>query len=153
MKRQVIVIIAVVLIILLATVRLVFKTKNKIEFEKLSYIRSLNYDFSAQVDSIIPIGKNGKGFLVCRLTEGNVNPIVEDHLNQQLTHYKWMRFLFFKQDGQPQIFLEHISIYRAGDSVRVNSSNDKLAIYRKGSTIFESAIADATWQRVSYRLW
>lgn len=152
MKRQVIVIIAVVLL-LLATVRLVFKTKNKIEGEKLSYIRSLKYNFSAQVDSIILIGKNGRGFLVCRLTEGNINPTVEDHLNQRLAHHKWMRFLFFKPNGQPQIFLENIMNYRVGDGVKVNSNEDKLVVYRNWQVILESPVTHATWQKASYSFW
>jgi hypothetical protein len=152
MKRSVIIVIAVVLL-LLATVRLVLKTKNEIDSEKVSYVRDLDYNFSAEVDSIVTVGKKGRGFLVCRLIEGNVNPTVEDRLNQQLTHYEWMRFLFFKPNGQPQIFLENISNYRAGDSVSVNSRNDKFVVYRNGSTIFESAITHATWQKMSYDLW
>ena len=79
--------------------------------------------------------------------------MVEDRLNQHLIHYKWMRFLFFKADGQPQIFLDKISIYRANDSVRINSNMDRLVVYRDRKPILESAVTDATWQKASYTLW
>ena len=59
MNRSVIIIIPIVLLVL-ATVRLVLQAKNKFEEEKESYIRRLNYNFSANVDSIIRIGKNGR---------------------------------------------------------------------------------------------
>ena len=133
--------------------RLLLKTKNEIDSEKVSYVQNLDYNFSAEVDSIATVGKKGRGFLVCTLTQGHVNPKAEDHLNEQLTHYEWMRFLFFKPNGQLQIFLNNIINYRSGDSVSVNSGNDRLAIYRNGNVIFESAITHATWQKVSYSLW
>lgn len=152
MSQSIIIAVAIVLLVL-ATVRLVLQTKNRIEGEKVVYIRSLNYNFSANVDSIIMIGKNGRGFLVCKLAAGDVDTTVEDRLNQQLTYYKWMRFLFFTANGQPQIFLDKISNYRAGDSVCVNSNEDRLVVYRNRKLILESAVTHATWQQASYTFW
>lgn len=152
MKNQIIIIIALVLV-LLAGIRLLLKTKNEIDDEKVSYVRNLDYNFSGKVDSIIAVGKNGRGFLVCRLTGGNINPTVEDRLNQRLAHHKWMRFLFFKPNGQPRILLRDISNYHVGDSVVVNSENDKFAVYRNGKSMLESTITSVTWQQITYTDW
>jgi hypothetical protein len=95
MKRSIIVVMAAVLLVL-AIVRLLLKTEDEFEDERQSYIRSLNYNFSAKIDSIVVVSsRNGRGFLVCELTDGKLTGHLEDSLNERLKNHEWMRFLFF----------------------------------------------------------
>lgn len=153
MKRSTYIIIAIVFLIL-TTGRLFLKIAGENEEEKQAYVQNLNYNFSARVDSIIVANnKRGRGFLVCKLTEGEVSKDVEDNLNRKLINYEWMRFLFFGSSGKPQLFLRNISAFQPGDSINVNSDNDRFVVYRGSTLILESTITRATWQKVSYTYW
>src|SRR5688572_9417119 len=138
MKRSIIIVVAALLI--LAFVRLLWKTEDEFECERKSYVRNLNYNFSSKVNSIIVVSrKNGRGFLVCELSNGKLTGVLEDSLNQHLKNHEWMRFLFFNSEGHSQIFLEDIFNYHVGDSVYINSSTDKFNVYRNEKPIFESS--------------
>jgi hypothetical protein len=153
MKRSIIIVVAAALLIS-ATVRLLLKTEDEFEGERQSYVRSLNYNFSSKVDSIIVVSrKNGRGFLVCELTNGKLTRVLEDSLNQNLENHEWMRFLVFNPEGHAQIFLEDIFNYHVGDSVCVNSSTDKFDVYRNEKPIFESSVSRATMYKVSWASW
>jgi len=152
MKRSINIVVAALLI--LAFVRLLLKTENEFEGERQAYVRNLNYNFSSKIDSIIVVSrKNGRGFLVCELTNGKLTGVLEDSLNQHLKNHEWMRFLFFNSEGHAQIFLENIFNYHVGDSVYINSSTDKLNVYRDEKPIFESSVSRATKQKVSWASW
>ena len=153
MKRSIIVVLAAVLLIL-ATVRLLLKTEGEFKGERQSYIHSLKYNFSAKVDSIVVVNsKNGRGFLVCELTNGNLTRLLEDSLNQRLKNHEWIRFLFFNSNGQAQIFLKDIFNYNVGDSICVNSNTDKFYVYRNEKPISESSVSRATIYKVSWASW
>jgi len=153
MKRSIIVVLVTFLLIL-ATVRLLVKTEDEFNGERESYIRSLKYDFSARVDSIVVVSsKKGRGFLVCGLTDGKLTRLLEDSLNQRLKNHEWMRFLFFSSKGQAQIFLKDIFNYSVGDSIYVNSNTDKFYVYRNEKPISESSVSRATIYKVSWASW
>ncbi len=153
MKRSIIIVVAAALLIL-ATVRLLLKTEDEFEGERQSYVRKLNYNFSAKVDSLIVVNReNGRGFLVCKLTNEKLTRVLEDSLNQHLKNHEWIRFLFFDSDGQAQIFLEDIFNYHVGDSVCVNSNTDKFDVYRNEKPILESSVSSATIHKVSWASW
>ena len=153
MKGSIIVGVAAVLLVL-AIVRLLLKTEDEFEDERQSYIRSLNYNFSAKIDSIVVVNsKNGRGFLVCELTHGKLTRHLEDSLNQRLKNHEWMRFLFFNSNGQAQIFLKDISNYNVGDSICVNSNIDKFYVYRNEKPISESSVSRGTIFKVSWASW
>ena len=153
MKRSIIIVLAAVFLIL-ATVRLLVKTEGEFEEERQSYIRSLNYNFSAKIDSIVVVSsKNERGFLVCELANGKLTSRLEDSLNQKLINHEWIRFLFFNSKGQAQIFLKDIFNYNAGDSICVNSNADKFYVYRNENPICESSVSRATIHKVSWASW
>ena len=78
-----IVISVVAAILILSTTRLLLKTQSEFEDERQSYVRSLNYQFSARVDSMIVLNKNnGRGFLVCKIIDTQLSSEVEDSLNR-----------------------------------------------------------------------
>ena len=153
MRPSIIITVAAVLLIL-GTVRLMLKTKDEFEDERQSYIRSLHYNFSAKVDSLVVVSsKNRRGFLVCELTEGKLTSLLEDSLNQHLKYHEWIRFLFFNSHGQAQIFLEDIFNYNVGDSVFVNSNTDIFNVYRNEKRILKSSVSRATIHKVSWESW
>lgn len=153
MKRSIIISIAAILM-LLATARIFLKTENKIESEMQSYVRNLHYDFSATIDSVILVHeKKGVGFVVGNVTNGNCNRSVEDSLNRHLTNYKRIRFLHFQTDGRFRIFLGRISRYKPGDSIVVNSNEDKFTILRNGDALLETEVSHATTHKVSFAFW
>lgn len=139
---------------LLATGRMLLKTRNEIEDEMQSYVHNLHYDFSAKVDSIIVVSSSkGVGLLVCDVTGGNCKKSVEDSLNRHLTNYKRIRFLNFKPDGQFQIFLGGISRFKPGDSIKVNSNEDRFAVFRNGESILKSEVSHATTHKLYFAFW
>ena len=139
---------------LLATGRMLLKTGNEIEDEMQSYVHNLKFDFTAKIDSIILLNSDkGVGLLVCELTGGNCNRFVEDSLNRHLTNYKRIRFLNFKPNGQFQIFLGGISRYRPGDSIKVNSDEDRFGVFRNSEVILKSEVSHATTHKVYFAFW
>ena len=93
------------------------------------YTRSLDYDFTVRVDSAIVFNENGNGFLYISLREGNLNPQREDSLASLLSHYKLLRFLRTENNGL-RIFSGSSDAFRAGDSIYVNSEQNKFLIFR-----------------------
>lgn len=153
MKRSIL-LAAGIILFLLATVRLIFKTSNKIDDEMQSYVQNLHYNFTAKVDSIIVLNKKKKtGFLACQLTKGTCNRSTEDSLNHHLTNYKWIRFLRFQPTGQFYIFLGNISQYHPNDSITVNSDKDEFKIFRNGERLHERQVSIATTQKVAFAFW
>jgi hypothetical protein len=151
-RRIVITVIAAILI--LSTTRLLLKTQSEFEDERQSYVRSLNYDFSARVDSMIVLNKNnGRGFLVCKIIDAQLSGEIEDSLNRRLQNHAWMRFMFLDSKGRAQIFRDDVFKYNPGDSVYVNSSTDQFNIYRNGADILQSSVSEAIKQKVSWESW
>jgi len=153
MSRSIVIGIIVILMLFLAS-RILLKTGNEIDHEMQSYVHNLSYDFTAKVDSIILVNsKKGTGILVCKITSGVCNRLVEDSLNQHLMNYKRIRFLNFKPNGQFQIFLGGISKYQPNDSIIVNSNEDKFNIFRSEEVILKSKVSHSTTQKVYFAFW
>ena len=149
-----IVISVVAAILILSTTRLLLKTQSEFEDERQSYVRSLNYQFSARVDSMIVLNKNnGRGFLVCKIIDTQLSSEVEDSLNRRLQNHARMRFMFLDSKGRAQIFREDVFKYNPGDSVYVNSNTDQFNIYRNGADILQSSVSEAIKQKVSWESW
>ena len=152
MKRWMIISVVLILVAF-ATTRLLLRTENEIDAEMQFYVHNLQYDFTAKVDSIILLNEKGVGFLVCEITGGKCNRVIEDSLNQHLTNYKRIRFLHFKEKDQFQIFVGGVSKYKPMDSIRVNSTEDKFSIYRDGQNVLESHVSHATTHKVYFAFW
>lgn len=153
MKRRIVISIAVVLLVL-ATARVLFKTGNEIDDEMQAYVHNLHYNFTAKVDSIVLVNsKKGIGLLTCHITSGECDRAVEDSLNQHLTNYKRIRFLNFKPNGQFQIFLGGVSKYQPNDSITVNSNEDQFNIFRDGEAILKSKVSLGTTHKVYFAFW
>ena len=113
-----------------------------------SHVYSMYYQDRYCYSIIVLNSKNGRGFLVCSLTKGELNN-VEDSLNKHMTRHEWMRFLFVRPNGQAQILRGNVFNYNVGDSVYVNSNTDKLSIYRNKKSILETSVTLATMHKVS----
>lgn len=152
MKRVGIIVSILLLVLLIG--RAVMNTGGELDNEIEEYVRNLNYDFSAKIDSIVVTNdEKDLGVLVCRITNGTYNKFVEDSLNRHLINYKRIRFLSFDQDGRFRKFLPDISKYRPNDSIVVSSKEDKYYIFRNSKTIFERKMSQSTSHKVYFAFW
>ena len=144
--------VGVAAILLLAVAgRNVYEVFAGIDREIQSYVSNLNYDFKARVDSVVSLKKGG-GYLICKITSGRCSRSREDSLNEHLTNFKRIRFLHFRSDDQFLIMVGGKK-FRAGDSIVVNSQEDKFQVYRSGENILNAKISQSTRHKVSFAFW
>jgi hypothetical protein len=98
------------------------------------YTQSLDYDFAAHVDSAVAFHENGNGFLYISWRKGELNSQKEDSLAYLLKHYKLLRFLRTERNVFT-IFSGSADSFHAGDSIYVNSDQNKFLIFRNDRTI------------------
>lgn len=115
------------IVMFLLVVRLIYTSATKQEEEKKWYIKQLDYDFSARVDSILY-----KGVAVIQITGGKFNPRKEKQLRRQLKEHERM-FIVASGDGHQKMRVPFAAL--KGDSVYVNSSDDVLSLYRGDSLL------------------
>ena len=118
-------------ILLLLIVRLGFKQLDKYSAERNWYVESLNYEFTAVVDSIEFFNNRGGGFLFCKLKGGRtLSPTLEDSLLDQLEDFQILRFMFFRKDGRAAKLSWETQKYQVGDSIYVSSQQNIFRITR-----------------------
>jgi hypothetical protein len=139
MKRWIIGI-AITLVLFALVARLIIKGFRNRGNERKWYVENLNYNFSAEIDSIRLLNKKGFGFIICHPTNGNFNISVEDSLVRHLKHHKRMRFLTRARGGNVEFISGNADQYLRGDSVCINSENNKILIYRKGNKVYDNEL-------------
>lgn len=121
--------------------RLIIRGFQKNDAEKKWYLEQLEFEFSAQVDTVL-LHTKYHGLVLFHVTEGDVNREMEDRLNEQLVHHAGLRLLTFKSNDQVEFFSKMAYQYRRGDSLRVNTGKDQLLIFRKNKKIYERGVME-----------
>lgn len=133
--------------------RIILTTSDAVDNDVRQFIKSLNYKFTARVDSVVVSNDSkGIGFLFCSLTSGSWDPSVENSLAGSLKEHKRLRVLFPTDHGF-KVFLGGIKKFLPSDSVIVDSDIDRFAIFRDGESIWESKVSNTTVGKVSFAFW
>jgi hypothetical protein len=141
MKRTMILVLGAAFLLFLM-VRMVFVLIGRRNDSEREFVSMLNYNLSARVDSVGIFNKNAPvGFLYVVITRGSIET-KEKKLARKLKHGRDIRFLVPSDSGRYSIFSRQIHDYRVGDSLVINSSEDRFELFRDGKRINELAISD-----------
>lgn len=142
MKRAVLIFIGIALLMLLLTVRLLFKQKNNMADERKWFVRALRYEFSAHVDSVRMFNQNS-GRLRCILTKGDPQIHREDSLKRLFKKHD-MLYLIFKRSKDTITFVlpNNAGLVFKGDSVRVSSRENKIQFFRAGNPVATDSLSE-----------
>ena len=143
MKRTVLILSGIALLMFLLTVRFLFKQNTGAADERKWFIKSLRYEFSARVDSVLMFNKNA-GRLRCLLTLGDPQTDREDSLKRYFKHYD-MLYLIFKRSEDSITFVlpHHANQVLKGDSVRVSSRENRIHFFRAGKSVVIDSLSEA----------
>jgi hypothetical protein len=129
MKRTLLILAGIGLVCFLLVVRLFWKQKSGMEEEREWFAKTLRYEFSARVDSVMMYNENS-GKLWCRITSGNPQTDREDSLKRLFKEHD-MLYLIFRQSGDSIIFIfPNAKLVANGDSVRVSSEENRIQFFR-----------------------
>jgi hypothetical protein len=138
MKKKWIIVLTV-LVLLLLVARIVYSRLGNYKDERIAYVKSLNFHFSASVDSIEQFW-GGSGYVYFHLTNGEVNLEDEELANRNLKVNRSLRFLMKENDGTLIFHARDLDKYQLHDSLVIDSDVDRIYIYRQGKLITESEI-------------
>jgi hypothetical protein len=148
MTRRIILYSAIgVILVGLLVFRLIFKQKKKFDRfdeEREWYVKNLNYDFSAKVDTVAldhPNQNYSPGMVVCILTRGDLNYRTEDSLKRKLEHHKRLRFNEMKESGYIRFVMPSANRFVQGDCVVVNSDSNRLEFYREKARFYKADLS------------
>jgi len=142
MKRTVLILIGIALIVVLLTVRLLFRQKSSVTDERKWFVKALRYEFSAKVDSVRMFNQNA-GRLRCLLTAGDPQIDREDSLKKSFKHHD-MLYLIFKRSADTITFVlpHHASLVAKGDSMRVSSRGNVIQFFRAGKLLATDSLSE-----------
>ncbi|HRI78359.1 MAG TPA: hypothetical protein PLR06_02390 [Cyclobacteriaceae bacterium] len=115
---------------------------GRFKSEKQTFIDELHLEFSGSVDSIRVLGQN-LGVIIVHLTDGEVDSTREVTLRKALKHNDGLRFLRYKTTDAIKILSHESKKYKAGDSIRINTDENIIRIFRKGEKVGESTIENS----------
>jgi hypothetical protein len=147
------IVVCLVTLLLLAAVRLLINTSNRVDDEMESYVGNLNYLFTARVDSVVLLNGNGLGYMVGHITSGVCDKFKEDSLNRHLVNYRRIRILDFTRNGDVKIYSGKADTFLPMDSISVNSAEDRLDIFRKDNIILKSKLSNTGYYKVNFAFW
>ena len=130
------------LLMSLLVFRLFFKQKNGIKDERLWFVKSLRYEFSARVDTIVKFNDHA-GRLRCLLTQGDPQVYREDSLKKLFKDHD-MLYLIFKRSGDSLTFVlpNHINLIAQGDSLRISSNKNYIQFFRGSKLIVTDSLTE-----------
>jgi hypothetical protein len=102
--------------------------------EKRWYMSQLGFDISGEIDSVIMDGKY-HGSLVFHVTKGRIDKSREEKLRNELEHNRRLRLFVHYPNGQLEMITPIAYKYRSGDSIHINSNEDRIFLYRKNKLI------------------
>ena len=143
MKRTILILVGIALLLVLLTVRLLFRQKGSVDDERKWFARALRYEFSARVDSVKMFNQNA-GRLRCRVTTGDPKIDREDSLKKIFKHHD-MLYLIFKRSNDSITFVlpNHANLVEKGDSMRVSSSKNMIQFFRAGQPIATDSLSES----------
>ena len=141
MKKTLIIIGSIIFLILLG-INGIRMQIGRFKSEKQKYIDELHLEFSGSVDSIRVLGRN-LAVVIVHLTDGTVDSTREVELGKALKHNERLRFLRYTSTDAIKIFSHEANVYKAGDSIRVDTDENLILIFRKGKKVAESSVENS----------
>jgi len=143
MKKSTIIIISIIIFLLL-----VFRTLHTyfdgIKDEKLSYVHKLNFKFSAKIDSVGLLNRRNVGKIFFHSVLGTFEESVEDKLKDELKYSGELRFILPNENTiVMSINTKTADKYQTGDSIVVDTNDNKMTFYRGAKVISENKVTDA----------
>ena len=142
MKKWIIIVLSIGTIVFLAA-RLFNNHAGGVKTEKLSYVKNLDFHFSAIVDSLIIFPRDNSGLLYFHVVNGDLRLSNEDKLNERLKYNGHLRFILKKQDDKLAFHTINIDKYQKGDSIVINTDSNKILIYRQSELSSENEISSS----------
>jgi hypothetical protein len=141
MKRTLIIIGAVAVVILLI-VRMIMLQISRQDDRSREYVSKLDYDFSARVDSVALFNPNAPvGFICFRVTTDSLVYREKRIARKMDPKSRGGRFLQPIRDNRFQMFSKDVKLYKVGDSLYVNSSEDKMRLFHERQLVREFTIS------------
>lgn len=142
MKRTILILGGIALLMLLLTVRMLFKQKSTVTDERKWFVKALRYEFSAKVDSVWMFNQDA-GRLRCLLTAGDPQIDREDSLKKLFKHHD-MLYLIFKRsmDSVTFVLTNHANMVAKGDCVRVSSRENSIQFFRDGKPVAADSLSE-----------
>ena len=141
MKKTLIIIGSIIFLILLG-INGIRMQIGRFKSEKQKFIDGLQLEFSGSVDSIRVLGRN-LAIVIVHLTDGAVDSTREVELGKALKHNERLRFLSYKSTDAIKILSHEANLYKTGDSIRVNTDENFIQIFRKGKKAAKSTIENS----------
>jgi hypothetical protein len=110
--------------------------------ERPWYVKNLGFHFSAIVDSLKTFSRTN-GLVYFHATGGDLNPSTEKLVNQKLKYNGSLRFILKFGKEKLAFHSRDLNKFNTGDSLVINSDDDKIYIYQKGKLTAESEISRA----------
>jgi hypothetical protein len=135
------------LILAFLAIRGIYVNSHRFNDEKNWYVSNLSLRCTLAIDSVeIASGENG--FIVCHLITGKIDRGIEDSLNQELKHFKRLRFIRNRLNDKFDILTRKASRYLPGDSLQVNSAQDSVVFFRKGEKTVKVRVSNFLREKV-----
>ena len=113
---------------------MIVNSVNDSDSERQWYISQLGFEFSGEVDSVIMHGKY-HGLLLFHITNGKIDKSKERKLQHKLKDNRRLELFVHQGEGQFEMITPIAYKYLRGDSIYVNTSEDRISLYRKNKLI------------------
>jgi hypothetical protein len=141
--KKVLIIGGSIIVLILLAINAIRENGRKGREERQWFLDHLDYDFSGEIDSIRIVREN-LGFVRFHFTRGEVTPHVENKLNRQLTETHAIYVLMFRPEKKIDVITRNPILLKKGDSLVVNSDQDKMVFYRDGKEIARDKVSSIT---------
>jgi hypothetical protein len=132
----------VIAVFLFLVIRALYLHWSGAKNERPWYVKNLGFHFSATVDSLKTFSPTN-GLVYFHTTAGDLNHSTENLMNQKLKYNGSLRFILNFGKGKLAFHSRDLNKYNTGDSLAINSDDDKIYIYQKGKLTAESEISRA----------
>ena len=122
--------IGIVAVILLLVYRLFTKHVDGVKAEKAWFLSELNYEFSAEIDTLVD-----PSHILFHVTQGQLDTKREQKLGENLRY--WGELILFRYPGDKVEMLIGGARYQRGDSLYLNTDQNIVRIYRGKGLIKE----------------
>lgn len=134
MKKKVIWISAIVTLTLLIIISFRQHVRG-MKDEKDWYIKQLDFEFSALLDSA-----ERPGQVLFDVANGKLNREKEKQIASKLKYSGVLELLLYRPDGKLDLLITNPHDFRQGDSLYLNSNRNLVSIYRKGKLLSEHSL-------------
>jgi hypothetical protein len=141
MKKTLLIIAGIGLLCVILIVRNVYRQNNRMSQEREWFVKGLEYEFSARVDSIRMFNES-TGRLWCRITSGDPKVHREDSLKKLFTQHDMLYFVFHRVADSIIFILPEAKMIEKNDSVRVSSKENSIQVFRGDEKVFSDEMTD-----------